>query len=124
MLVLDSLEQYVKYEVEPPITLPFHSQYLKVMSKKKTKKDNKLTKKMAFVKQLWDRRLNWWRSCVVNIADLILCRDYPLDDPVSPQILHHIHFNDMASQENHRMLHKLMCDYQVSFYQIRSDAVS
>lgn len=62
MLVLDSLDQYLKYEVEPPRTLAFHGDYLRIMSKKKKKKEDKMTKKMAFIKQLWDRRLDWWQS--------------------------------------------------------------
>jgi hypothetical protein len=64
MLVLDSLEQYLKYEVEPPSNLPFHAKYLRIVGKKKQKREDKMTKKMAFVKQLWDRRMDWWRSCV------------------------------------------------------------
>lgn len=37
MLVLDSLEQYLKYEVEPPKTLPFHAEYMKIIQIKKSK---------------------------------------------------------------------------------------
>jgi hypothetical protein len=30
MLVLDSLEQYLKYEVEPPKNLEFYSKYMEI----------------------------------------------------------------------------------------------
>ena len=38
MLVLDRLDQYLKYEVEPPKNLSFHAEYLRKIHKKKDKK--------------------------------------------------------------------------------------
>lgn len=63
MIVLDSLSQYLKYEIEPPKNMSFHKTYLKVMEQMKRKKNDKLDNQMEFVRSLWQRRIDWWQVC-------------------------------------------------------------
>jgi hypothetical protein len=62
MIVLDSLNQYLKYEVEPPKSLPFWEKYIQKIEKIKANKENLLDSQMAFVDSLWKRRINWWQT--------------------------------------------------------------
>ena len=63
LLVLESLEQYLEYDVEPPATLPdmraeFHRQ--KAELKKDKDKEHKI--KLDTVLELWKQRVEWWQK--------------------------------------------------------------
>jgi len=101
MLVLDSLEQYLKYEVEPPITLPYHGEYIRIMSQARESKVNKIDLKMKFVKSLWDRSIEWWGT------------KYPLGDIFAPNLAHFAHFDDVFMKKVNTEWHVIMNDYLV-----------
>lgn len=96
MLVLDSLSQYLKYEVEPPKSLPFYADYLKAISKKNLDKQRKLDKQMNFVNSLWERRLEWWET------------DYSSLTKVFPMIWHHFDYFDQRAKREELNLRILL----------------
>jgi len=101
MLVLDSLEQYLKYGVEPPISLPYHNEYVQIMSQAQESKENKLDLKMKFVKSLWDRSREWWGT------------KYPLGDVFALNFAHFALFDDVFMKKVNHEWHVIMNDYLV-----------
>lgn len=74
MIVLDSLSQYLLYEVEPPKSLPFYSSYIKVrffplallllqiMSTRKSTHEEEQALHYARVSSMWQRRIAWFET--------------------------------------------------------------
>jgi len=63
LIVLESLDQYLKYEIEPPLTLPeIHKQYEAIMKKRENEKKMKEEEKIVLVLSMWKRRIAWWNE--------------------------------------------------------------
>jgi Ca-activated chloride channel homolog len=61
LLVLDSLEQYVTYEVAPPKSLAtMHQEYVQRIGARTRQKAEQETDKMAAVVRMWEERVKWW----------------------------------------------------------------
>eukprot|EP01105_Mastigella_eilhardi_P024785 TRINITY_DN653_c0_g1_i3.p1 TRINITY_DN653_c0_g1~~TRINITY_DN653_c0_g1_i3.p1 ORF type:complete len:825 (-),score=123.56 TRINITY_DN653_c0_g1_i3:141-2615(-) len=80
MLVLDSLSQYLLYEVEPPKTLPFYATYMQVMSNTKHDKEKQRQQHALQVHSMWQQRVAWYDT-IHN------------EDVWQPNIWHHFCFN-------------------------------
>lgn len=70
LLVLDKLEQYLKYRVEPPETEPELSAQYKAQ-RKKSEQDRKKQHKERLdrVHQQWQKMLAWWRTDFSEVTD-------------------------------------------------------
>ncbi|KAH3744671.1 YfaP family protein [Pelomyxa schiedti] len=55
MIVLDSLSQYLLYEIEPPVTLPFRNTYLKIVAARTKDKLRDAQKHAVQVSSMWQR---------------------------------------------------------------------
>jgi PTB domain (IRS-1 type)/FERM central domain/EF-hand domain pair len=78
LLVLDSLEQFLRYEVEPPCGLvEIRERYLVEMSRRRRDKAAKQEEKMLDVLQCWSRLAHWWQ-------------DGRRHSEWRPEILHHL----------------------------------
>eukprot|EP01124_Arcella_intermedia_P021407 TRINITY_DN2998_c0_g1_i4.p1 TRINITY_DN2998_c0_g1~~TRINITY_DN2998_c0_g1_i4.p1 ORF type:complete len:2001 (-),score=648.20 TRINITY_DN2998_c0_g1_i4:83-6085(-) len=63
LIVLESLDQYLKYEIEPPNCLPeVHSQWSLIMAERKLQQHNKHEVRMDEILDIWKRRLAWWNA--------------------------------------------------------------
>ncbi|MBP5545543.1 MAG: DUF2135 domain-containing protein [Kiritimatiellae bacterium] len=63
MLVLESLDQWLRYKIEPPETLPeMHERWLEAMKNRNFESDEaKRDRHASYLKGLWNERLEWWR---------------------------------------------------------------
>lgn len=64
MLVLDSLDQWLRYEIEPPATLPeMRERWQEAMKRRvgKESDESRRQRHLANLKQLWKERLAWWK---------------------------------------------------------------
>ncbi len=63
LLVLESLDQYLRYDVEPPATLPaIRSQWQKNRRQTATDEQARLHQKIETVVGWWNERLQWWNT--------------------------------------------------------------
>eukprot|EP00727_Mastigamoeba_balamuthi_P006727 m51a1_g2675 hypothetical protein (623) ;mRNA; f:724952-728853 len=60
MIVLDSLEQYLLYKIEPPATLPFHKQYLSEVKRLRDTSEEKEHARVRMLQTAWKRRMEWY----------------------------------------------------------------
>jgi hypothetical protein len=92
LLVLESLDQYLEYDIEPPATLPdmrkaFHKQ--KAALKKETDKQHK--KKLKTVLSWWRARIEWWEREFTVDPHMI---SGPKKAPMAAEAM----FDEMASE--------------------------
>ena len=63
LLVLDSLEQYVQYEIAPPKSLvAMREEYMRRIDTVEHQKQKQKADKLAEVIRMWDERVKWWNS--------------------------------------------------------------
>ncbi len=63
MLVLDSLEQYLEYEIVPPKTFPvIYKRYIRIIRERKRKKRYDEDKKIEEVLREWRKKVKWWET--------------------------------------------------------------
>ena len=63
LLVLDTLEQYVQYEVTPPKSLPaMREEYQRRIDTLEHQKAKQKADKLAEVLRLWEERVKWWNT--------------------------------------------------------------
>jgi tetratricopeptide (TPR) repeat protein len=63
LLVLDSLEQYVQYEIAPPKSLAaMREEYMRRIDTVEHQKRKQKADKLAQVLQMWNERVNWWNA--------------------------------------------------------------
>lgn len=81
LIVLETLDQYLKYEIEPPLTLPeIHKQYETIMKKREKEKKTKDEEKIVVVLNMWKRRVAWWNedptSQETKASYIVHCTEY------------------------------------------------
>ncbi len=63
LLVLDSLEQYVRYDIAPPKSLPaMREEYMRRIDTIEHQKQKEKTDKVEQVVHMWQNRVNWWTA--------------------------------------------------------------
>ncbi len=63
LLVLDSLEQYVQYEIAPPQSLAaMREEYMRQIDTVEHQKQKQKADKLAEVLRMWDERVKWWNA--------------------------------------------------------------
>ena len=63
LLVLDSLEQYVQYEIAPPKSLPaMREEYLRRIDTVEHQRQKQKADKLAEVLRMWEARVKWWNT--------------------------------------------------------------
>ena len=63
LLVLETLEQYVEYNVKPPDTLPeMQEKYLERMAEREEEAKDYEENKLENILNLWSKRLEWWET--------------------------------------------------------------
>ena len=63
LLVLDSLEQYVQYEIAPPKSLPaLRDEYMRRVDTVEHQKAKEKADKIEEVLRMWDERVKWWNA--------------------------------------------------------------
>ena len=61
LLVLDTLEQYVRYEIAPPKSLPtMREEYMRRIDTIEHQKQKQKADKLAEVVRMWQERVKWW----------------------------------------------------------------
>lgn len=109
MIVLDSLTQYLKYEVTPPKSLKFYDKYLAKIAKRQQLKHNLLDSQMYFVMSLWKRRIDWWQTDYV-------CHNPELD----ADVLHHFDYYDEQAKVLYQELNVMLQEYpRYIFFSVR-----
>jgi len=68
LIVLETLDQYLKYEIEPPQSLPkIHAEWTAIMQEKEWQNNEKTEEKINDVLSLWKRRVAWWNDDGSNL---------------------------------------------------------
>jgi hypothetical protein len=63
LLVLDSLEQYVHYDIAPPKSLPaMREEYMRLTDTLEHQKQKEKADKVDEVVHMWQERVNWWTA--------------------------------------------------------------
>ncbi len=63
LLVLDSLEQYVQYEIAPPTSLAaMREEYLRRIDTVEHQKQKQKSDRLTEVLRMWDERVKWWNA--------------------------------------------------------------
>ena len=63
LLVLDSLEQYVQYEIAPPKSLAaMREEYMRRIDTMEHQKQKQKADKLAEVVRMWEERVKWWNT--------------------------------------------------------------
>ncbi len=63
LLVLDSLEQYVRYDIAPPKSLPaMREEYMRRIDTIEHQKQKEKADKVEQVVHMWQERVNWWTN--------------------------------------------------------------
>ena len=63
LLVLDSLEQYVQYEIAPPKSLAaMREEYMRRIDTLEHQKQKQKADKLAEVVRMWEERVKWWNA--------------------------------------------------------------
>ena len=63
LLVLDSLEQYVQYEIAPPKSLvAMRQEYMRRIDTLEHQKQKEKAEKLADVVRMWGERVKWWNA--------------------------------------------------------------
>jgi len=63
LLVLENLEQYLEYSIEPPASLPkMLKAYRLRKSKQKKEEDDRRKRQIEKVLQKWEARIEWWQK--------------------------------------------------------------
>ncbi len=61
LLVLESLEQWLRHEIEPPATLPaMRDRWLQAMKNRQQQQGDPLAQRLERVVALWHERVAWW----------------------------------------------------------------
>ena len=76
LLVLDSLEQYVQYEIAPPKSLPaMREEYARRIDTLEHQKQKEKAEKLVEVVRMWDERVKWWN------AEFKYAKDFKYKEP-------------------------------------------
>jgi tetratricopeptide (TPR) repeat protein len=80
-LILENLEEYVKYEIEPPRSLhTVWQQYQDIMMARKLRADKQQDNKLTTVESLWNRKVKWWQNeHIKSKTDGLVLHFLPLD---------------------------------------------
>jgi len=112
LIVLEKLDQYLQYDIEPPVTLPvIHEQWIAIMNERKHETHMKKEEKINDVLSLWKRRVAWWNedvACSETAESYIIhCAEFGKGiDFVSKKLgLDWINFNKVV--ESNRELNEL-----------------
>jgi hypothetical protein len=63
LIVLETLEQYLKYKIEPPQGLTaIYEAYMAAISKETKSKEELEEMKVLNVMSFWNRRVKWWNN--------------------------------------------------------------
>jgi tetratricopeptide (TPR) repeat protein len=63
LIVLDSLEQYLEHQIEPPAGLTeMRKSYLEIMDQRRKDGQKQAEDKIWHILELWKRRVNWWQK--------------------------------------------------------------
>jgi len=63
LLVLDSLEQYVEYEIAPPASLgAMRDEYMRQIDTLEHQRKKQKADKLAKVVRMWEQRVKWWST--------------------------------------------------------------
>jgi len=93
LIVLETLDQYLKYEIEPPASLSLlHDEWVTVMELKKREKTEKNEEKINDVLGLWKRRLVWWNQDESSL------------ESSEPYIIHCMEFGKGVDQINKKLV--------------------
>eukprot|EP01116_Phalansterium_solitarium_P016576 TRINITY_DN3872_c0_g2_i2.p1 TRINITY_DN3872_c0_g2~~TRINITY_DN3872_c0_g2_i2.p1 ORF type:complete len:931 (-),score=218.55 TRINITY_DN3872_c0_g2_i2:13-2805(-) len=84
LIVLETLEQYLRHEIEPPKVLgDLWTEWTLAMQQRKREKEERLEAKLQYVVDLWERRKHWWNT---HHSDL----------EWAPEFVHHMSHQHMA----------------------------
>jgi len=68
LIVLDNLQQYLEYNIEPPASLPeMRRQYREIKNRQAIERKEFERNKLDRIRQLWQQRLAWWKTDFSNI---------------------------------------------------------
>lgn len=63
LIVLETLDQWVRHEIEPPASLPdMRSQWRQAMKGRATQNNPDPNQRLEHIAQLWKQRVEWWKS--------------------------------------------------------------
>jgi len=63
LIVLETLDQYVRNEIEPPASLPeLHDEWARKMDELTKEKGNAHKEKLESLVKMWDARVEWWKA--------------------------------------------------------------
>jgi len=63
LIVLESLEQYVRNQIEPPASLPaLQQQYRALVAQQRALDEQQKQEKLQHIVELWQQRVQWWES--------------------------------------------------------------
>jgi Ca-activated chloride channel homolog len=89
LLVLDTLEQYVQYEIAPPKSLAaMHDEYVRRIDTVEHQKRKEKADKLAEVIRMWNERVKWWDAEYKYPKDFKYKGEQQQGQPVAGQ-----HFN-------------------------------
>jgi tetratricopeptide (TPR) repeat protein len=78
LMVLESLAQYLEYEIEPPRSLPkIRKQYMAQISKKPLRQDKLKPLNLDEIKAAWESRQIWWKTDYAKISNKITTGIWP-----------------------------------------------
>ena len=76
-IIMDTLEQFLKYNIEPPAALAeIRRQYLLQIKEKQEADQKKVVTKFARVQRAWKRRVQWWEMTFDDEKPLPLFRHF------------------------------------------------
>jgi hypothetical protein len=81
LIVLEKLDQYLQYEIEPPQSLTvIHQQWQTIMNERRKQSHQKKEEKISDVLSLWKRRVAWWNEDIASPETsesfIIHCSDF------------------------------------------------
>lgn len=63
LIVLESLDQWVRHEIEPPASLPeMRAQYFAAMKSRGQETNDARTRHLEQLAELWKQRVEWWKT--------------------------------------------------------------
>ncbi|MFH1808975.1 MAG: DUF2135 domain-containing protein, partial [Pseudomonadota bacterium] len=63
LIVLESLDQYVTHQIEPPASLPeMRTQYLAQAAQQRSLEEQQKQEKLTRILELWQQRVQWWEA--------------------------------------------------------------
>lgn len=67
LIVLETLAQWVRYEIQPPASLPdMRGKWLQAMKTKAKQNDTDPAKRLERIVKLWEQRVKWWKTDFSN----------------------------------------------------------